>query len=92
MRGKLEYELKCRDSQSGNRPFDKFTLSEIEVLRIVLNEAEVRHFDSSVLVTSIKIPFELIIDLPKPRYKRNILEGDKLGRIIRLKLPKSSCI
>ncbi|MCX6782923.1 MAG: hypothetical protein NTZ20_02930 [Candidatus Levybacteria bacterium] len=29
-----------------------------------------------------RIPYELIIELPKPRYERNILERDSLGRII----------
>jgi len=44
-----------------------------------------QHFYSSVLVNIPKVPFELIIKLPKPRYECLIVERDELGRIIHSK-------
>lgn len=49
----------------------------------------IQHFVAPVLVDTPKIPFELIIDLPKPRYERNIVQRDSLGRIIHSKVPSS---
>jgi len=40
------------------------------------------------VVNSSRIPYELIINLPKPRYERNIVERDELGRIIHSKAPQ----
>lgn len=51
-----------------------------------------RHFVSPLLVNSPsdpKMPFELIISLPKPRYERNIIARDSFGRIIHSKPPQS---
>ena len=47
-----------------------------------------QHFVFPQLVNSIKIPFELVITLPKPRYERNIMERDEFGRIIGSKPPQ----
>ena len=33
------------------------------------------------------IPHELVVELPKPRYERNIVERDALGRILHSKPP-----
>ena len=49
-----------------------------------------QHFDPPLLVNSLntpKIPFELIIRLPKPRYERNIVARDEFGRIIHSRPP-----
>lgn len=35
-----------------------------------------------ILIDTPRVPFELIIPLPKPRYERNIVERDALGRIV----------
>ncbi len=37
-----------------------------------------------------KIPFELIIELPLPRYSRNIVQRDSKGRIIHSKSPDAT--
>ena len=47
-----------------------------------------QHFVFPVLVNSSRIPYELIINLPKPRYERNIIERDQIGRIIHSKPPE----
>ena len=49
-----------------------------------------QHFVFPQLVNTIKIPYELIINLPKPRYERNIIERDEFGRIIHSKPPPLS--
>lgn len=49
-----------------------------------------QHFDPPLLVNSHntpRIPFELIIRLPKPRYERIISQRDNLGRIIHSRPP-----
>jgi len=40
------------------------------------------HFLSPELENSPRIPYELVIPLPKPRYERNIVQRDEFGRII----------
>lgn len=44
-----------------------------------------QHFVFPTVVNSPRIPFELIIDLPKPRYERLIVQRDEFGRIIHSK-------
>lgn len=36
-----------------------------------------------------KVPYEFIINLPKPRYERNITKRDEMGRIVHSKPPQS---
>lgn len=46
-----------------------------------------QHFVFPQLINSPRIPYELIIKLPKPRYERNIVKRDGLGRIVSIKVP-----
>lgn len=47
-----------------------------------------QHFVFPELVNSSRIPFEFVINLPKPRYERNIVERDEFGRIVHSKPPE----
>lgn len=47
----------------------------------------IQHFVAPVLVDTPRVPFELIITLPKPRYERNIVERDEFGRIVHAQPP-----
>lgn len=67
------------NSQSGNQPFD--------LLRVALSRVEVQHFVFPEVVNSKRIPYELVIDLPKPRYERNIVARDEFGRIVHSEPP-----
>ena len=49
--------------------------------------SEIQHFVAPVLIDTPRVPFELIINLPKPRYERLIVERDEFGRIIHSKPP-----
>ena len=44
--------------------------------------------DLGSIEADYRIPYELIIELPKPRYERNIVQRDELGRIVHSKPPE----
>jgi len=44
--------------------------------------------DLALFENNPRVPYELIIDLPSPRYERNITERDVFGRIIHSKPPE----
>lgn len=53
--------------------------------------SESQHFDPTFLVNSLnspRIPFELVIKLPKPRHERNIVSRDEFGRILHSQPPE----
>lgn len=54
-----------------------------------LDNTRCRHFVFPTVGKSPRIPFELVMNLPKPRYERNIVSRDGFGRIIHSKPPAS---
>ena len=48
----------------------------------------IQHFVAPVLIDTPRVPFELIINLPKPRYERLIVERDEFGRIVHSEPPQ----
>jgi len=50
--------------------------------------SEIQHFVAPVLIDTPRVPFELIINLPKPRYERLIVERDEFGRIVHSEPPQ----
>lgn len=47
----------------------------------------IQHFVAPPLIDTPRVPFELIIPLPKPRYERLIVERDEFGRMLHSRPP-----
>ena len=50
----------------------------------------IQHFVGSVLIDTSHVSFELTINLPKPRYERQIVQRDEFGRMIHSRSPPYS--